>query len=236
MESSALGRLISVLVSPSKAFEALRERPTWLLALLVLIILGVVGTALVSGKIDYPQMIQDSIEAQGRDVPEAQMEGIIDFYEKFGPVMSIAGSFVPIIGYLLIALVFLVVLKMFGGSLTFGQSFATTLHAMMPQAVKGILSIPVILGKSEFSFLELRSGSILKSNVGAFAPEETGPVMLALLSSLDIFTIWTVALMVIGFAIVARVSKGTAAVAGISLWLLWILIKTGLATLGGIGG
>ena len=235
MENSSFGRLVSVLISPSQAFASIRERPSWLVALVVILIIGIIGTALINPKIDYAEMIEDSMEAQGREVPEDQMEGIIDFYEKFGPVMSIAGSFIPIIGYLLIAVLFLVVLKLFGGDLTFGQSFSTTVHAMLPQAVKGLLSIPVIFGKADFSYLDVRSGSILKSNLGAFAPEDTSQLLLSLLSSVDVFTIWSVALLVIGYAIVGKVSKGTAAVAGIGLWILWILIKLGLAMLGGLG-
>ena len=236
MESSPLGRLVSVLTSPGKTFAALKENPTWLFALVVLILIGVVTTAMASAKVDYPQMIRDSIEAQGREVPEAQLEGIIDLYEKFGPVLSMLGVAAGVVGYLLIAVLFLVALKLFGGSLSFGQSFSTTVHAMMPQAIKGILSIPVILGRSSFSYEDLKSGSILKSNLGAVAGEETGPLVLALLSSLDVFTLWSVSLLIIGFSIVGKVSKGTAAMATLALWLIWILIKIGLASLGGLGG
>ena len=233
METSALGRLVSVLVAPAKTFQAIKEKPTWLLAVVALIIVGVITTALISGKIDYPEMIRDSIEAQGRDVPEAQLEGIIDFYEKFGPVLSMAGLAVGVVGYLLIAVLFLVVLKLLGGEIGFASSFSTTVHSMMPQAVKGLLSIPVILGCGNFSYVDLRSGSILKSNLGAFAGEEIGPAMLGLLSSVDVFAIWSVSLLIIGFSIVGKVSKGTAAMATIGLWVIWILIKIGLASLGG---
>ncbi len=230
---NAFRRVVAVLFSPSQVFESIRQSPTWLVALLTILIVGLVGTALINPKIDYAEMIEESIEAQGRNVPAEQMERIIDFYEKFGPVMSIAGSFIPVVGFLLIAVLFLVVLKLFGGELSFAQSFSTTVHAMMPQAVKGLLTIPVILGKSDFSYLDLRSGSILKSNLGAFASEETGPAMLGLLSSLDLFTLWSVALLVIGYSIVGRVSKSTATLATVGLWVLWILIKVGFASLGG---
>ena len=111
---STFGRLWSVLISPSKTFESIRERPSWLIALVAILVIGLLGTALINPKIDYAEMIEDSMEAQGREVPEDQMEGIIDFYEKFGPVMGIAGSFIPVIGYLLIAVLFLVVFVLLG--------------------------------------------------------------------------------------------------------------------------
>ena len=36
MEESSFGRLVGVLVSPAKTFKAIGEKPTWVLALLVL--------------------------------------------------------------------------------------------------------------------------------------------------------------------------------------------------------
>ena len=52
MEESAFGRVVSVLVSPTKTFESIRQRPTWLVALVVLIGISIVAGAMVSAKID----------------------------------------------------------------------------------------------------------------------------------------------------------------------------------------
>ena len=56
----------------------------------------------------------------------------------------------------------------------------------------------------------------------------------ALLSSLDLFTIWVIVLLVIGFAYVARISKTKAAIAVVSLWFLIILFKLVPAALQGL--
>ena len=49
--------------------------------------------------------------------------------------------------------------------------------------------------------------------------------LFALLSSLDLFSIWYLVLLIIGFAYVARVSKARSAVIIVSLWILVLLIK-----------
>src|SRR5947209_6238443 len=41
LEDSSLGRLIGVLVSPVKTFQSIAARPTWVAALLVLVVLGI---------------------------------------------------------------------------------------------------------------------------------------------------------------------------------------------------
>jgi hypothetical protein len=57
--------------------------------------------------------------------------------------------------------------------------------------------------------------------------------MVALFSSFDIFSLWAIALLVIGFAAAARISKGTTAGGVIGMWLVYVLGKVGLAALRG---
>lgn len=233
MEQSSFGRLVGVLVSPGKTFEAIAEKPTWVAPLVVLIVFGLLTSVMISGKMDWAEITRDSIEARGQEIPEDQLETIIDFQEKAGPIFMYGGTLLgqPAV-FLLIALVFMVLFKMLGGELTFMKSFSVVLHSMMPRAVLALLSIPVILGKSEFGFEQLKTGSVLTSNLGAFAPEDTGTAMLALLSSIDAFTIWALVLLVIGFSAVARVSKGAAAGGVFGLWVVYVLGKVGLSALG----
>lgn len=233
MEQSSFGRLVGVLVAPAKTFKSISEKPTWVVALLVLIVLGVGVTMMMSGKMDWAEMTRDQMAAQGREIPEDQLEKIIDFQEKFGPAMMIGGGAIgtPLV-YLLVALIFMVVFKMLGGDLDFVRSLSVVLHGMMPRAVLALLSFPVILGKQQLDFEELKDGSVLVSNLGAFAPEDAGPALVALLSSIDLFSIWVVFLLVIGYSTVARVSKGAAAGGIVALWLVYVLGKIGLSTLG----
>jgi hypothetical protein len=234
MEQSTFGRLAGVLVSPTKTFKAIAEKPTWAVALLILVVIGVLTGVLMSGRVDWADVTRDSLEAQGQELPEEQLDRIIDFQEKAGPALMIGGSLVaqPLV-YMLLALVFMVVFKMLGGDLNFLRSFSVILHGMMPRAVMGLLSIPVILGKDEFGFEELKDGTVLTSNLGAFAPEDAGTALVALLSSVDLFSLWVLALLIIGYGTVAKVSKGAATGGVIALWIVYLLGKIGLAALRG---
>lgn len=233
MEQSSWGRLVGVLTSPTNTFRSIGEKPTWVAPLLVLILLGLATSAMMSGKMDWGEITRDSIEARGQEIPEDQLEGIIDFQEKAGPIFMYVGSLVgqPAL-FLVIALVFMVLFKTLGGEVTFLKSFSVVLHSMMPRAVMALLSIPVILGKSEFGFEQLKTGSLLTSNLGALAPEDASSSMVALLSSIDVFSIWVLVLLVIGFGTVAKVSRGAAAGGVIGLWVVYILGKVGLSALG----
>ena len=185
MQDSSFGRLVGVLVSPSKTFEAISAKPSWLIAMVALVIVGLVASTLISGKIDFEDVIRQSLEEQNRQLGEEQTQQAIEVGEKIARVTTILGPLVfqPIV-YLLLGLVFMVVFKVLGGDLTFVKSLAVTVHGMMPRLVLGLLSIPVILGREEFSAEELQSGGVVMSNAGAFAGEDAGPGLVALLSSL----------------------------------------------------
>jgi hypothetical protein len=234
MQDSSFGRLVGVLVSPGKTFEEIAGKPTWLVAMVALIIVGLITGTLISGKIDFEETIRQSLDEQGRQLGEEQTQQAIDIGEKVARVMTVVSPLVfqPII-YLLLALVFMVLFRVLGGELGFVKSLAVIVHGMMPRLVLGLLSIPVILGRAEFTAEELQSGGVMGSNVGYFLGEDTGPGLLALMSSLDVFSIWTVVLLIIGFAAAARISKGTAAGGVAGLWVLYVLGKVGISMLRG---
>lgn len=228
MGDSSFGRLVAVLLSPEQTFEAIRERPTVLLALVVLVILSLASGLLLTQKMDMDEVVREAIAQGGRQVSEEQIEQGVEMQEKFGWLFAILGSvvFLPA-GYLLVALVLWVVFKLLGGELPYKSSLSTTVHAMMPTAVAGLISLPIILTRSEVSYDDIKTGSVLASNLGVLAGEETGTAVRTLLASVDLFSLWTVALLAVGFAVVARTSRATAGFTVGGLWVVWVLIKVG---------
>ena len=230
MNDSSIARVVGVLFSPARIFEAIRERPTWLLALLAVVIISVVGSYLVTSKLDVEEVVRDSIADSGRQLSEEQIEQAIDIQEKLMPIFGIAG---PLLFYpaacLLMALIIWVVLKMLGGDFPYKTSFATTVHGMIPNGVGGLLTIPVAMSRGELGYEEVKTGSILASNLGHFASEGTSKAVAAVMNSIDVFSIWSLVLLTIGYAVVARVSRGKAAAVVVGLWVVYILIKVGMA-------
>ncbi len=233
MESSSWSRLTGVLFSPARTFQSIAERPTWLVALLVLVVASAAANYIAADRIDFEQLTRDRFEASGRTVSEDQIESTIDFQEKWGRTISVFSMVVggPLV-YLVMALVFWVLLKLLDGDLPYRTAFATTLHSMMPWVVASLLTIPVVLGREEIGFEELRAG-VLTSSLAILAPEDAGAALTSLLSSIDVFSIWTLVLMVLGFSIAARVSKKASAGAVLGVWAIYVLAKVGLAGLFG---
>lgn len=237
MESSAFGRLIGALVSPVATFRSLAERPTWWPALLLVALAPLAGGLLALPKIDWEGIAREQIEQSPIDVPPEQVEQQIEMTRKIGPISTYLSPLTMVILQLLIALVMWAAFTLAGGAPGFQRSLAVVSHALLPLVVVQILSIPVVLSTESIGAEELKTGSLLASNLGAFAGEDTSPVVLSLLSSLDVFTIWTLVLLAIGFRFAAGVKASTAALTVTGLWLFfWVGIKVGFAALGAMMG
>jgi hypothetical protein len=236
LEDSSFGRLIGVLVSPGKTFRSIAERPTWGAALIVLLIAATAVSVLTSQRIDKEDMRQ-TVKAQmekrqgGQATPE-QIERGVEMGEKISSVTRWLVPVFIVVVDLIVALLFFAALRFFAASqISYKMSFAVALHAYMPALVGALLTLPLILNRKSITMKEAQGGGILASNLGAFAPESMGPAARALLSSVDFFSIWTVCLMIIGYRIAAKVSTTAATAVVLTLWVLYIAFKVGMAAL-----
>ena len=69
--------------------------------------------------------------------------------------------------------------------------------------------------------------------MGYYLSPDTAPWLTALATSFDLFTAWMLVLLVIGCSVVARVSRGAAAVAVVGWWVLILVVKVGAAAVQG---
>lgn len=236
LEDSSLGRVIGVLVSPVKTFQSIAGRPTWVAPLLLLLIVATAGSVLTSQRMDKEDMrrsIKERMEkSQGGQASPEQIERGVAMGEKIGDVTRwLVPLFIVLVDLLVASLLFAAFRFFAASSISYKTSFAVAMHAYMPALVAALLALPLILSRQTITMKEAQEGSILASNLGAFAPESMNPAVRALLSSVDFFSLWTVCLMIVGYRIAAKVSTTAAAAVVLSLWALYIALKVGMAAL-----
>lgn len=232
MEDSSFGRLVSVLVAPGKTFRSIAQRPTVLVVLLVTTLVAAAVSALIFSKVDGEEMVRAQIEQSGREVSEEEMEGALAVGEGMRYVAPIGVLVAGPVMALLFGAVFLVAFRVQGAELGYKAALSTLLYGMMPTVVKALLIVPVALGREEISAEAAQTNTVLASNLAFLAPPDAGPVALAALSSADVFSLWSIVLLAIGFAIVGRVSTVKAGVTVTLLWLLGVALKVGMASFG----
>lgn len=230
-EVSAVQSIWGVLLAPEKTFGALAVRPHWLPALLLLVAAALALSVIVTPRLDMKQVIRDAIEDSGREVSAAQLEQQTEMAEKFKWVGAVSQVVLQPAVYMLMAAIFLVVFRLMGSDIDFRHSLSVAVHGMMPFLLATVLAIPVVLSRTELSMEEVRSGGFLHSNLAAFAPESAGKMLVAFLGSIDLFSIWAIALLAIGYRVVGKVSKAAALGVVIALWAVVVAGKVGLAAL-----
>jgi hypothetical protein len=216
---SGVGRVLGAILSPGETFESIAKRPTWLAPLLLWTALSLGVTAVLLPKIDWERMIRTQMEKSGQTVPEERLQSIIESRKKIGgPISYGIGTISPAIVALLTAVVIWGSFKAFGWDTTFKQSFGVTTHAFLPGVLKAVL-LGVLVWRQE-TVDPQAMGDLLRSNLGFLVARDSSKALHALLTSIDIFSFWSVWLFVIGFAAAAKIKRGAAAGVIVTLWVI----------------
>jgi Yip1 domain len=223
---SALARLPGVFFSPVRTFESIARRPTWLAPLILWTAMSVGVTATLLPKIDYEQLTRQAMQNKGQTVSEDRMASIVEQQKKFGGIFGwVFGVASPAGVSLLVALVLWGAFKAFGWDARFSQAFGATAHAYLPGVLKAAFLLFLITRQETVNPQAM--GDLLHSNLGFLVPRDSSKPLHSLLQSLDIFSLWSLCLFVIGFAAAAKVRRGAAAGVIVTLWLVAVAIGVG---------
>src|SRR5437879_2082192 len=199
--------LTGIFFEPGRTFEALRKRPRFLIAGLVLLVLTIGVTALVYQRVDMGQYIRDKMERNPRNAnqPEAQKEMGV----KIGKIAGAVG--IPASVPLTIAAgaaLYLLGVMAFGGSISYKKSLAVWVYSSFPPAIFGtIIAVLVLFLKSADT---IDPEHLLVTNPGAFMSSDSSPVLVALLGQFDLLKFYGLFLAAIGLRKVAKISSGSA--------------------------
>ena len=220
-------RMIGALFSPNETFASIARRPDWVVPLLVIVLIGYVSTFLIMPRMDWDAIVamqEEQIKAKNPNMSQEQLEQVEKMTKAGGKVFGWVAPVIAVIWYVIVALVLLLAFRLLGGEGTFGKAFSATLYAWMPSVLNGIVLTIVIVARGGLVD-PTQMATVVKSNPAFLVDMKAQPVLFALLSSIDVFTIWTVVLLIIGFAALSRVSKAKATAIVIPLWVVCILIK-----------
>ena len=143
-EMSTGETLTGVFFEPSRTFEALRARPRFLVAALIIFIMTCLVTAVMYMRVDMGQFIRDRIEKSpnAAQISEQQKETQVRVGKMIGMVLIPLS--VPIAIGVGSALYMLLVMA-FGGSITYKKTVAVWTYSWLPPAVFGTLIALLVL-------------------------------------------------------------------------------------------
>lgn len=233
-EMSTPETLSGIFFEPGRTFEALRARPRFLVAAIVILVLSLVVTFLIFNKIDYAAFMRDQITKgpRGDQMTPEQIDTAVGFWT--GPIGKIAIYIFPIIGTAIYiaagGALYLLGSMLMGGLIRYKQAISVwTYSAFAPAVVGSIAGVIVVLLTPAEDINPSQPGGIVRANLGVILPQGSSPALAALLGSFDLFTFYGLFLAALGLRKVGKMSSSAAWTVAAGLWAIGVLLKVGWA-------
>jgi len=230
---SEIARVTNMFMSPSLTFEDIKRNTSWWLPYILAAVVSISFVTIVGKKITWDQVLENSMnqmtekqkDQMSKLSPEQlqQQQKIILASIKY---ISYSYPVVVLIVYLVLAAIFLALFNFGAGAeIKFAQAFAVTIFSFVPWLARGILACIMTVIVNDTSKFNMEYPVV--TNLGVLVSHAEHPALSSLASSVDIFNLWTVYLMGIGFAIVASKKKSTGLAITFGLYIFYCLLKFG---------
>lgn len=233
---SAISRVLGVFFSPGKTFRDIVEKPSWIVPMILMIVIWLGLCVALVKRADWVDYTKQQIEknkfaaSQIENLPEEKKDAA---YAQGAERSKFSQYVRGVIGWPLLILFSAAInfgaFKLIGGVRTkFSTAFAITVFAHLPMSLRELLAIPVTFLKDPQS---IDPQNFLASNVASFLGDNAPLWQLILGGSLDLFAIWAIILMAIGFSASdpKKAPMGKALVIAFSTTFSFVLVFTMLA-------
>jgi hypothetical protein len=143
-EDEAMSHLIDILLEPGKVFTALREKPTFVLPLLLMGGLSAAMILVYFSRVDSAWFIDHALAASGKEMSPSELEQT----RKMMPSAQVQGYFgapFAVIGVvvvsLVIALYYMLAAKVTGAAVSFKQGLALTAWCGIPMLIGMLIAL-----------------------------------------------------------------------------------------------
>jgi hypothetical protein len=230
---SQLERVVNTFIEPSKTFNDIRRNQSWWLPFVIMAVLGYAFCFTAVQHVGWESLTTNVLKSQPRNAEKldkatpAEQAQMLSFTKGIMEGFMVGSPLVVLVASALFALLlwggFSFVL---GGTTNYREMFAVTIFASLPNALNSVIAIVTVLASDPQTYnLNVPSPAAL----AYFLSPDSAPWLVALAKSLDVFSLWSLALAGFGGALVAKVKpiRGIAMVFGV--WILYVLVKTGIA-------
>ena len=220
-QMSTPATLTGIFFEPGGTFEALRVRPRFLIAALILVILTTVVDVALFTRVDMGQYIRDKMEQSSRS--QGQTEEQKEMGVKIGKYI---GAVAPPLSVPIViaagAALYLLGVMAFGGSIGYKKSVSVWTYSSLPPSVLGtVIALLVLFLKSPET---IDPEHLLITNPGAFMNAQQSPVLTAFLSQFDILRFYGLFLAALGLRKMAKLSSGSAWGIVLGYWLIGLIL------------
>jgi hypothetical protein len=237
---TAMMALIGVLFKPRATFRRMREAERghwWVIAVIaaIVVVVSVIVQSSITSVVVADQMKENfDVNGDGElsETEQQQLDQSLAIANSpvirfiFPAVFGVIGLFVS---YLVRGGILYLLGMAVGGRAGFRQVFRMAVWTTLPAVLRNLIStIMVLPGGSSASGLSF-----------IFTGEEVAdlsPLLVAFLSGIDVYLIWSLVLIGVGLVATSQLSKAKGALVTVIYWLLTVAVTLGLVALGQVLG
>jgi Yip1 domain len=228
---SLIATLFGIFMEPGKTFTALRQKPKFLVAGLLITLMFLVFQFCFIQKIGFKNLVKTEISRNTmmESVPREQKDKMIE--QQSSPMFEyLRYASLPIvfgIMFLIGGLIYWLAGNAMGGSMTLSRGVSTWVYSSFPPLICFmILNIIVLFIKSVGDIDPLLGQKgLIQANPAMLLDGKSMPVLATLLGSIDLFQIWGVVLAAIGLKFMGNIASGSAWSIVLILWLIGLSAK-----------
>lgn len=231
-------RVLDTFIAPSKTFTDILRSQSWWLPFLLSIVFTYGYLFAIQKQVGWDTVVENTLKQDPKTVERMASQTA----EQQAQTRRITLAIVKYVFYAspLLALLFAAVAALvlwgtvnflFGGRATFGTVFAVWMYGTLPLLVLTILTIVTLFAGMDKDTFNLNNP--VGTNIGFYLPAESPQWVLKLATSIDVIWLWSMALVGIGLAIVAKVKRSAGLTVVFGWWLLLLIVKVGYAAITG---
>jgi hypothetical protein len=232
-------RVVDTFVAPSKTFTDIRRSSAWWFPFLISLVVSLLFSYSVQTKVGWQQVMDNT--TRNHPAQQAQLDKMTPEQRAQRDSIALVVYHVVSYGYavfglIVVAIVAGILMLVYnfglGSHALYKQYFASYMYAGLPGVIKALLIIVLVFagGGGEKFNIENPIGT----NLGFYFGIGSIPEWLhTLLTSVDVFSIWTAVLLALGLSIVCGVSRNKSYAAVFGLWGIVILFGVARAAIFG---
>ncbi len=224
---SEVERVVDTFVAPTKTFLDLRRSSRWLVPWLLIAMSSVALVYVVDSKVGMETVANNQMASQPKmaakldQLSPEERAARIQTIAKYTRIFGYANPIVLLIVIAIIAAIYMASFNFgFGADLSFNQCLAISMYASLPAILKALIAILgiVVGGGQGFTF-----ESPVASNLGGLV-DPSSHFLHSIATSLDLFTIWSLVLTAIAYAVLTKAKRGACFGVVFGWWAIEVLI------------
>ena len=228
-------RVVDTFIAPSKTFTDIRRNASWWVPWLLMSVFGLAMVFAVDKKLGMDTAYENQMRLSPKQMdkidqmPADQKANAMRIGTNVTRYVAYGSPLMTILFVAIMAAVLMATFNFgFGTEVKFMQAMAVSMYAFLPTIIKSLIATAVVsAGAAEgFTFQ-----NPVASNLSGLVDPNSSHFLYSILTSLDIFSIWTLILTGIGYACITKVKRGTCMGVVFGWWAVVSLAGAGIGAL-----